>query len=834
MSMGRPRGLVRAVGMSVLGLLFWVSSRPAAGMQHIVEMVTPRGGGRGETVEVLLHGLYLEDAQEIVFHSPGIRCVSIQGLEHVAGGEFAHGGKARKALRATLEISKDCPLGEHWLRLRTGRFLSEHVSFWVGPFPTVPEKETQRGGNDSATGAELIPLNSTVNGRILPGDDPDVDCYAVRLRKGQRFTAELESVRLGTLHFGGENDCVIRVFGPGGALAAKCDDTALWLQDPFVSFQAPETGLYVVEVSQQMHTPGNHCFYRLHAGTFRRPVAVYPPGGQAGTILDATVFDAGFEANPARESIVLPASASNEEMAFAPHYSSAGGVVAPSGLPMRVTTHANVIEDPTRTRSEEGQRVEFPAALNGIISADAGRDRWRFWARKGERWTIRVFARTLGSPLDPRLTVRRADSEAKPVLDADDATLPARGYWGFHTRLKPKDLLDPAEVFEAPQDGEYLLEVSDTRGMGSPWSVYRVEVDPHQDGLHPYVMGQFAFKNARSIAFVVPKGNRWTLPVLIGESVGTRFKGDLYLEASGLPTGVSMEGGIYTQGLRTVPVTFSADKDAKVGVYPIRLNARARDGHSLSGYCQQGVTLSDRRGGYAWHSGILKEFMLAVVDPVPFRLEPPSLRWSVARNGEITLSLRVEREPGFDEPLELQADWLPPGVEKGPPVRVEKGVMQADLQLRASDKAMLGDWPVTVTATTLDGSVSDGAGCRLVTTPLMVLSVAEPYLTARVQRVAIERGQRGRVEVELHENRRIPAVARAVLKHLPHGVVQVGGPVEIAPGADSCAFEVEVTRDALIGQYKEIFLEISIPEGTRTVRQQTGSGVLRVDPEKKR
>jgi hypothetical protein len=90
------------------------------------------------------------------------------------------------------------------------------------------------------------------------------------------------------------------------------------------------------------------------------------------------------------------------------------------------------------------------------------------------------------------------------------------------------------------------------------------------------------------------------------------------------------------------------------------------------------------------------------------------------------------------------------------------------------------------------------------------------------------------VEVELHENRRIPAVARAVLKHLPHGVVQVGGPVEIAPGADSCAFEVEVTRDALIGQYKEIFLEISIPEGTRTVRQQTGSGVLRVDPEKKR
>jgi hypothetical protein len=814
-------------------LLVLVFSGSAFGTQHIVEMVTPRGAGRGETVEVLLSGLYLEDAQEIVFHSPGIRCVALGGLEEIGEETFAHGGKAQHALRATLAISKDCPLGEHWVRVRTRRFLSEHVSFWVGPFPTIREKETKPGENDLPLKAEVIPLDSTVNGRILPGEDLDRDCYAVRLNKGQHFTAELESVRLGSRHFGGENDCQTRVFGPDGAVIAKCDDTALWLQDPFVSFQASAEGVYVVEVSQQMLTPGPHCFYRLHVGTFRRPVAVYPAGGKAGSVIDATVFDAGFETTPSRESIALPSTAANEEMRFTPFHSTDGGVV-PSPLPLRVTTHPNVLEQPISTASENGQSVELPAALNGIISRDGEQDRWRFRARKGERWTIRVFARTLGTPLDPRITVRRAIAGTKPLFDADDATLNARGYWGFHTRLKPKGLLDPVEVFEVPEDGEYVLEISDTRGMGSPWSVYRVEVDPHEDGLHPYVLGQFAFKIPRSIAFVVPRGNRWSLPVLLGEAVGTRYKGDVYLEASGLPSGVVMEGGSYTQGLRNVPVTFSAAKDARPGLYPIRLNARAQDGHPLSGYGQQGVTMSDRRGGFAWHSGMLNEFMLAVVDPAPFRLEPAKLRWSVARNGEITLNLRVERDPGFEDPLELQADWLPPGVEKGPPVRVEKGATLAEVRLRASEKAMLGDWPVTVTATTLDGSVLDGTGCRLLTTPPMVLSVAEPYLSAKLQRVAIERGQRGRVEVELQQNRRIPAAAQAVLKRLPHGVVQLGGPVEVAPGATSCVFEVEVTRDALVGQYREIAVEISIPEGNQMVRQQTGNGVLRIDPEKKR
>jgi hypothetical protein len=430
------------------------------------------------------------------------------------------------------------------------------------------------------------------------------------------------------------------------------------------------------------------------------------------------------------------------------------------------------------------------------------------------------------------MVVRKAGLDGAVLLDADDATLASRGYWSCHSRLKPRALLDPAEVFEAPEDGEYVLEVSDTRGIGSRMGVYRVEVERHVDGFHPYVLGQFAFKMARSVSFVVPQGNQWSLPVLLGEGLGTRYKGDLELEVAGLPEGVTMDGGKFVQGLRNSQVTFQAKAGAPQGVYPIRLQARARDGHAIEGGGQQGVTLSDRRGGFAWHSVWLEEFMLAVVEPAPFRVESTAADWLLARNGEVSIEITVERAPGFDGVLELQADWLPPGVEKGPPVSVAAGQTRAELRLRASEKAMLGEWSFAITGSTTDGSILDGAGCRLVTTPRLGLSIAEPYLKANIQRTAIERRKRGVVAVEFEENRVLPGASVVVLKRLPHGVTQMGPEVRLMPGQRSCRFEVEVGPDALVGQYREIAVEVAIREGEQVVRQQIGSGILRIDPER--
>jgi len=201
-----------------------------------------------------------------------------------------------------------------------------------------------------------------------------------------------------------------------------------------------------------------------------------------------------------------------------------------------------------------------------------------------------------------------------------------------------------------------VLGIEDTRGFGGSEHIYRVEVSPHREGLHPFVKGFYSQKNPREVVFTVPRGNRWTLNVSLGEGLGTTFKGDVELKGIGLPPGVTMAASRYPHGLRQMPVQFIADTNAEPGVSFIQLIASAVDGTPLGGTPQQGFTLTDRRGGYTWHHVTVDKFALAVVDPAPMHLECSTSNVSLPRNGEVTLDLRIVREKGADEPLELQAD----------------------------------------------------------------------------------------------------------------------------------------------------------------------------------
>jgi hypothetical protein len=43
-------------------------------------------------------------------------------------------------------------------------------------------------------------------------------------------------------------------------------------------------------------------------------------------------------------------------------------------------------------------------------------------------------------------------------------------------------------------------------------------------------------------------------------------------------------------------------------------------------------------------------------------------------------------------------------------------------------------------------------------------------------------------------------------------------------------FQIASDADALMGLYKDISCEVTVRENGQSVKQQTGSGVLRVDP----
>ncbi|SPE40325.1 conserved exported hypothetical protein [Candidatus Sulfopaludibacter sp. SbA3] len=477
---GRGSDRSRARKQAVLTLSFLLvlaAANLAADTRYFVDYLLPRGGARGATVDVEFHGISLENPKEIIFYQPGIK----------ASG-FAPYAKPGDGFKVKFYIAPDCPLGEHVLRVRTATALTDAVTFWVSPFKTVYESESKIGEDDTMEKARPIPMNVTVEGQILPGPDMDKDFYRVQGEEGQHISVEVEAARLGTLHFQGENDLCVRILDSAGKELGHNDDSALYVQDPVLSVIAPRAGAYFIEIKQQIFYPPRQAWYRAHIGNFSRPTAVFPAGGQAGSTISARIL--GDPAGERTEQVKLPQKPGPFD------YFSGG---APSPNVLRVSPYPNVlVGDPV---------AALPAAFNGILEKPGDIQTFHFTARKGQSWKVQVFARTLGTPVDPRIWIASA-KEPKHLLDADDARLvdlgqpSARGTWHV------KDQLDPIAIFKVPADGEYVLGVEDTTGSGGPDHVYRVEVEQVRDTIYTHITMNDGYQMPRLTGLIVPQGNR--------------------------------------------------------------------------------------------------------------------------------------------------------------------------------------------------------------------------------------------------------------------------------------------------------------------------------------
>ena len=313
-----------ALAWSIVSLIN-VSTAWAQYQRHI-EAVFPRAGQRGTTVELEIHGLFLEDPQEILFYRPGIRAVSIeralpdlsqldeQGklnpIEKRVGGR-AFGAKVQQRVRAKVVIDSDCPIGLHPLRIRTAKDITTLSTFWVTPFPTQVEAEPfgDSASNYGTDKAESITQpNVTVLGYILPGPKMDHDFYRVKRKKGERISVEVNSVRLSNIWWArGELDLLVKILDASGKELAMTDDTPMFVQDPLVSIVAPHDGDYYIEIAQSLYSDTSNSFYThylAHIGTFATPQAIYPAGGPPGKPLDVTLI--GDPLGNQQQTITLP------------------------------------------------------------------------------------------------------------------------------------------------------------------------------------------------------------------------------------------------------------------------------------------------------------------------------------------------------------------------------------------------------------------------------------------------------------------------------------------------------------------------------------------------
>jgi hypothetical protein len=799
-------------------------ARAAPGMGNHVQEVAPRIIERGTAAEVTIRGICLDGAEEIVFYKPGIRAEAIGKTVRIPPRMTAGNSRIEEQITCRLVVAANAPLGEHPFRIRTTREITTVGTIHVGPYATIDETETPatKNVNDTPDRAQDVPVNVTVRGQIDSGPAGDTDVYRVPVTAGERLAVEVACARLTDVTYGSMgHDLALRILDADNRVLAANDNNPLQVQDPLAAMRVERDGFLFVEVHRLIEPWRRD--YCVHIGTHARPLVAYPCGGPAGRPLSVTLL--GDPLGPTPETILLPAAPGIVE-----HFGE-----APSPIRLRAFDGPNVLE------AADGTPVtidSLPAAANGVIDTRDDSDVFRLRVRKGDRLRLRVYAATLGSPLDPVLRVYPVDKDGTrgPVeLSADDATLVDRDIFGIKSRGGLPDILDPSVVWEPQRDGLYDIEISDGSASAAPLGVYRVECEPAPNAIHTALesTGFHWAEVIKTSGMAVPVGNRWTVNISLPPGQGNAFNGPLEIFATGLPEGVRCVSPQLPTRFSPWPVQFVADTAAARGAAVISLGVRPKDGRtSLVTSSQQNVPFANLSGGDAWHPVRLDRYVVAVTHPAAFSvtLDPP--RVPVVRGAELTLPVKIVRQPGFTGLLEVGCDYRPPGIGLSPPMTVQAGESTAMLKLNIADSAGPGPWPIVAVASDVPdhSDANTGVGRVRVSSEIVELAVKPPFVTLASEPASIRRGERLRYEWTVRHETAFEGEAEVTLEGLPKGVVLRTPYPRIISTSTAVAFELEASTEALLGPITGIRGVIALTAAGQTITQRSGQGTLRIDP----
>lgn len=760
---------------------------PASAADPRLSMILPRGVQRGGDREFTFSGERLSDVEEILFHSnaglaeEGGVGLAVKGIEPIDANSF----------KATIHVPENCPVGEHLVQLRCRSGISDYRSLWVGLLPAVDEAEP----NGLLEEAQGVSMNTTVHGVV---ENEDLDIYAVDLKQGERLSVEIEGLRLGSHRF----DPHISVIDGDRFQLAAADDSPATLQDGVISLLVPEDGRYFIQVRESSYGGDGNSRYRLHVGSFPRPTAVFPVGGKAGEKLTVTFL--GDAKGPfAREIEVATAGVGSDGDEMTLTASDEGGT-CPATLPFRISPLGNALEVEPNNDVASATSADLTQGFDGVIGEPGDVDHFRFGATKGQALDVACHARRLRSGLDAVVTVHRLDGSQ--IAGNDDARGP-----------------DSAFRFDVPEDGEYVLRVTDHLGRGAADFTYRVELLPPEQSLRLSIPRIDRYSQTRQTIFV-PRGNRYA--VLINAS-RRNFGGDLKLDDSQLPAGITMTAPVIKDGQGQVPVVFEAAPDAALGGGLIRFEARQVSEQDPEG--ANGIRgIFENRADFVLgppnnavhYSGRVDKLAVAVIEEVPLQVEIVQPKAPLLQQGTLDLKVRVTRGEGFTGPVTIEFPFRPAGVGANPSIRIEPDQTEAIYQLSANDKAAVGSWPVYAIAAV------DVGGTAWVASPMATLEVAPAFTTATLARAACEQGEKTQIVCTLAQARPFEGEATARLLGLP--------PEATAPeltytkDTQELIFEVTTTANSPAGNHKSVFVELVTPVEGEISRMSGGSTELQI------
>jgi WD40 repeat protein len=678
---------------------------------------SPRGGVRGSKLRLTLSGTGVGQSTAVLFAEPGLSATIVPAEK-----------PEENRLHVDLAIAADARVGVHHIGVQTPLGISPFQSFAVSAAPEVTEPEPKAGSANT----ELVPLPATLLGTIQrPGE---TDSFRFEVKVGQQLVFETVARALGS-----RLDATLRLLDESGRILAQADnnDTSADL-DPLLTYQATRDATLTLRVvDAQFGGSGNH-FYRIEAGTPPYVATIFPLGierGQTGTINVSGLNLAGVTS----VALSIPGKAEPGSLVTVP-------VTLPDGSSPWKSRSVVVAEGPQSVEVEandipgQANAVAVPAGISGRIGREGDVDHVRFEAKKGERLIVEVYGRRLGSPIDPVIEILDAEGRSIPraVLRPVDETFVAFRDHGSAPRTIRLTEWDDLAI------GDYILAGREVMRLSA------MPRNPDDDAVF-WGTGVDRTTNGERVAFLetTPEHHPMDQPMYKVEihPPGTEFP------AGGIPPVVLVyrndDGGPgFSKDAR---LTFDPPAD---GTYIVRVE----DGRGFGG---------DR---YGYH--------LVIRRPHPdFQVTVSTDNPNVPRGGTTLLTANLTRIDGFDGPVDLTVDGLPPGIT-ATSATFERETYLAEFLLMADESAPTTSAPTWhLTARARVGSAGSGEEIVHDIDPggptggwVTVTPAADLKLAAIPSRVTIQPGQRVELTFAVERNPNFTGRVPIEVRNLPRGV----------------------------------------------------------------
>ena len=381
---------------------------------------------------------------------------------------------------------------------------------------------------------------------------------------------------------------------------------------------------------------------------------------------------------------------------------------------------------------ESAQQVPFPAAVCGICNRAEDVDYYRFPGKAGQKVTLQIYAQRVTASIHSMVVSGKAyhmDSILTLIGPNGQVVAQNDNYYGGDSFIQ----------CTLPSEGDYVLQVRDVRYVGSQKYTYCVEMSdsPFVHGTLPMAVQKGSSVEARLVGTLA---ERATLTATKDEEAGWReqrfstsagptnptsilisehpqkvaAEGNLTRETAEaliVPMGVT---GQFASPNQTHYYSFDANKDS---FYRIEIESHRRQlplDAVLTIYDAMGKKITEADDGKLTKDSRIMfkapasgKFFLSVkdlhdrggerflyhltVEPAgpDFILKGEYYYAMLGPGTRMMWFAQVERLNGFDGPVEIQVEGLPPGVT-ATPVTIPKGLKDCAIVLSAAADAKIG------------------------------------------------------------------------------------------------------------------------------------------------